>query len=84
MNNILRYLNKVPNRKYRQFTIKQKLNHAKLNYGRITDALAKIEVIEESELLFLIKGARQIYRDIHILISTKFEFAAKLVQRWQK
>lgn len=77
LNNILRNLNKAPNRKYRQFTLKQKLNHAKLNYGRITDALAKIEtVIEESELLFLTKGARQVYSDIHILISTKLEFAA--------
>lgn len=56
LNNILRNLNKAPNRKYRKITLEQELGNAKLTYGKVTDALAIIETeIKESELFFFNK-----------------------------
>lgn len=77
LNNILSNLNKAPNRKYMQLTLNQKLNNAKLIYSKATNALAEIETkIEESELKFLTKCLRQTYSNVHILISSKLDFAA--------
>lgn len=77
LNNILRNLNKAPNRKYRKITLEQKLINAKLTYGKVTDALAIIETeIKESELFFLTNAIRQVYSNVHILILSKLERAA--------
>lgn len=76
LNSILRNLNKAPNRRYKRLTLELKLNRAKLTYNKIINTLAEVEAdLDESEFNFLNKCSRQVYGNIHVLISSKLEWA---------
>lgn len=69
-------MNKAPNRRYRRLTLELKLNKAKLTYNKIINTLAEVEAdLDESEFNFLNKCSRQVYGNIHVLISSKLEWA---------
>lgn len=76
LNSILSNLKKAPNRVYKRITLNAKLEDARTLYTQITNILAEHESkFPQAEFVFLYKCTRQIYSEIHTLISTKIEYA---------
>ncbi|XP_058813587.1 uncharacterized protein LOC131677667 [Topomyia yanbarensis] len=76
LNSILTNLRKAPNRAYKRNTLTTKLTDARTTYTLITNILADYESeYPENEFNFLYKCTRQIYSEIHTLITTKLEYA---------